>query len=285
MFSRAIALAFVAITILVARSLSAESKHFLWRVTNAAQPFYILGSVHALRGSDYPLGSEIDDAISQCRRFVFEYDSYHTDVRLWLRKMREAEHYAAGTTLREKVQPNTYSLIRKIARVRASEYDDVKPWAIACFMIRHPFYHDVHAYYGVESYVTRKAGVFSEFAGLETLDENIHVFSGMSDSESEMFLLQTFAHDSNRTVMARLVAAYKGGDTAGVAAADARREREAPYLQKRFITSRNAIWVPRIEKEIRSGKPTMIVVGARHLCGARSVIGMLQARGYRFRQL
>src|SRR5919199_3934858 len=158
-------------------------KHFLWRLVNAPQPFYILGSVHALRANDYPLGAEIDQAIRECRRFVFEYDSYHTDIRLWIRKIRAAEHYDAGTTLRQKVQPQTYAFIRKIAKVRASEYDDTKPWAIACFMIRHPFYHDVRAYYGVESYVTRRAPLFSEFGGLETLDENIRMFSSMSDAE------------------------------------------------------------------------------------------------------
>jgi uncharacterized protein YbaP (TraB family) len=36
---------------------------------------------------------------------------------------------------------------------------------------------------------------------------------------------------------------------------------------------------------MKSGKPTIIVVGARHLCGAHNVISMLQAKGYKLEQL
>lgn len=263
-----------------------SGKHFLWRVRNLPQPFYILGSVHAMRRSDYPLGREIDEAIAHCGRFVFESDNYHTDARIWRRKMREAQHYPAGVTLRDKVRPETYAHIRRVAKVRASEYDDVKPWAIAFFMVSHPYFHDISKRYGVEDYVYRRASPFAEFGGLETLDENIRVLAGMTDAESEAFLVQTFGHPGRIAwEMSKTIDAYKRGDTNALAAAYASEDREAPFITWRTIDQRNLRWIPRIEREMSSGKSTMIVVGARHLCGRNNVVALLKARGYRLEQL
>lgn len=271
---------------LAANGDSPAGKHFLWRVTDVPQPFYILGSFHALRGADYPLGREVDQAISQSKRFVFEFDNYHTDEQVWTRKLSAVEHFPAGVTLKQKVRPETYAYIQKIAKVRASEYNDIKPWAVAFFMMSHPYYYNVYGYRGVEGYVMRKAGPLAEFAGLETVDEHIHVLSDMQDIEGEVFLLQAFVYsDRDAANFRKEIAAYKAGDTQRLAAFDAQKDREAPFLTWRLIDRRNAQWIPRIEGEMKAGKPTMIVVGARHLCGAHNVIAMLQAKGHKLEQL
>jgi uncharacterized protein YbaP (TraB family) len=44
-------------------------------------------------------------------------------------------------------------------------------------------------------------------------------------------------------------------------------------------------WIPRIEAELKTGKPTAIVAGALHFSGPRSVIALLQKRGYVVEQL
>src|SRR5436305_14299038 len=64
-------------------------KHFLWRGTDAPVPFYMLGSSHALRATDYPLGHEITDAIAQSHRFLFEFDLKH-DAEKFAEKLRAA---------------------------------------------------------------------------------------------------------------------------------------------------------------------------------------------------
>jgi uncharacterized protein YbaP (TraB family) len=52
-----------------------------------------------------------------------------------------------------------------------------------------------------------------------------------------------------------------------------------------MIDRRNAKWIPRIESEINSGKPTLVVAGAMHFSGPRSVIALLQRRGHKIEQL
>jgi uncharacterized protein YbaP (TraB family) len=265
---------------------SGGGKHFLWRVTNAGAPFYLLGSFHALRGTDYPLGPEIDQAIAQSKRFLFEYDVKHTEPEVWEKKLKDAATYPRGVTLKQKVRPETYAYVQKIAKVRATAYDEVKPWAIAMFMFGHPAFYSVRSYRGVEFYVQQKAPSFADVSGLETLDEHLHVLSDMADIEGEVFLLQAMVYgDSAVKQFSDGVAAWKAGDTQRLPQIYAQQEREAPFLAWRLIDHRNAKWIPRIEQEMKSGKPTMIVVGARHLCGPHSVIAMLQARGYKLEQL
>jgi uncharacterized protein YbaP (TraB family) len=262
-----------------------DGKHFLWRVTTAAAPFYVLGSYHALRGSDYPLGREIDQAIHESKRFLFEI-SPNTPDEIWFKKLRDAAYYPRGVTLKQKLRPETYAYVKKVAKMRESEYGDIKPWAIAMFLGQHPLFHSVSGYKGVESYVMKKAGGFSQIDGLETVDEHIAVLSDMSDIEAEVMLLQTMVYaDTGMNRFSTGVAAWKRGDTQGVLQTEAVQEREAPFLTWRLIDRRNTRWVPKIEAAIKSGKPTMVVVGCRHLCGPNNVIALLQKRGYKLEQL
>ena len=264
---------------------SSGGKHFLWRVTSAQAPFYLLGSYHALRGSDYPLGAEIDRAIHDSKRFLFEFNP-NMPFEVWSKKLKDVALYPNGVTIKQKVRPETYAYIKKVAKMRESEYDSIKPWAIAMFLGQHPLFHSVSGYKGVESYVMKKAGGFSEIGGLETVDEHIAVLATMSDIEGEVMLLQTMVYaDTGMTRFSTGVAAWKRGDLQGVLNSEAVQEKEAPFLTLRMIDRRNRNWIPKIEAAMKSDKPTMVVVGCRHLCGPNNVIALLQKRGYKLEQL
>ena len=281
----ALALITIALASTHAADTSSTGKHFLWRVTNAPAPFYILGSCHALRGSDYPLGAVIDNAISESKRFIFEFDSEHAAEEGFAKKMRDAATYPRGVTLKQKVRPETYAYIKKIAKTRESTYEDIKPWAIAFFMFYHPAFYNVSSYYGVENYVLRRSGSHDVW-GLETASEHIHVLSDMADTEGEVYLLQAMVYaDSEITRFSDTVAAWKSGNSQRMYEIGALQEKQAPYLRWRLIEHRNRNWIPRIETAMKAVVPSMVVVGARHLCGPNSVISLLQARGYKIEQL
>jgi len=79
--------------------------------------------------------------------------------------------------------------------------------------------------------------------------------------------------------------AWRNGNTAALWAGDARSRKEAPWIAARLVDDRNIKWIPRIEAELKGGKPTAIVAGALHFSGRNSVIALLQARGYKVEQL
>jgi len=63
------------------------------------------------------------------------------------------------------------------------------------------------------------------------------------------------------------------------------RMKEAPTVWWRLLDRRNVKWLPTIEAAIKSGRPTLVVAGAMHFSGPRSVIALLQKRGYKIEQL
>ena len=79
--------------------------------------------------------------------------------------------------------------------------------------------------------------------------------------------------------------AWRKGDTNALWAGDATLRSKAPRIAARFVDDRNVKWIPRIETELKTGKPTAIVAGALHFSGPRSVIALLQQHGYVIEQL
>jgi uncharacterized protein YbaP (TraB family) len=79
--------------------------------------------------------------------------------------------------------------------------------------------------------------------------------------------------------------AWRRGDIDKLWVLDSRLRREAPWIAARLVELRNIMWIPRIEREMASGKPTAIVAGVMHFAGPKSVIALLQKQGYTIEQL
>src|SRR5207253_8053151 len=110
-----IALAMVGIAPLSAIAVSPAHKKFqkscVWRVTNAKAPFYLVGSIHALSKSDYPLPVPYEIALRNSKRFVFEFDPNHgADFE---RKFEAAAKYPPGTDIRSKIDPQLLAWLRQ----------------------------------------------------------------------------------------------------------------------------------------------------------------------------
>ena len=112
-----------------------------------------------------------------------------------------------------------------------------------------------------------------ETGGIETVDEHVHVFSDMHIIEEEVYLLQALIHAAEASQQFLLdVAAWKSGDTNRLYAMHVRRMKEAPTVWWRVLDQRNSKGIPRLEAAVQSGTPTLVVAGALHFSGPRSVI-------------
>jgi len=167
-----------------------------------------------------------------------------------------------------------------------AEWQHLYPWAIA-MLLDYPTLRGVSSTYGVDNHVAQMARRYSKrTGGVETVDEHVHVFSDMHMIEGEVYLLEALIHAAEASQQFRLdVAAWKSGDTNRLYAMHVRRMKEAPTIWWRLLDQRNAKWIPRIEAAIKSGTPTLVVAGALHFSGPRSVIALLQKRGYKIEQL
>jgi uncharacterized protein YbaP (TraB family) len=274
----------LAISLLSAAEATANEKHCLWRVTNSRAPFYLLGSVHALQASDYQRAAVVEDAIRQSQQIFFEIDPKKQGI--FAEKLRAAAKLPKGQEIRGKINTKTYTYLRKITVGGMREWQHLHSWAIA-MLLEYPKLQGVSYVYGVDHHIAERARKYSKTtAGLETPDEHVHVFSDMHEIEGEVYLLQALVHAGDEAKQYRRdVAAWKAGNTNQLYAMQVRRIKEAPTVWWRLLDRRNADWVPKIEAAIKSGKPTLVVAGALHFAGPRSVIALLEERGYKIEQL
>jgi hypothetical protein len=274
-------------------------KSCVWRVTNAKAPFYLVGSIHALGKSDYPLPSPYEIALRNSRRFVFEFDpNQHAEFE---RKFEAAAKYPAGQDIRSKIDPELLAWLRKNIltvkpdsrrgkREQVAGFDSelrYKPWWIAQHLAAPASYSKSSASHGLDNYFVDHAKTAGkEIGGLESVDEHVAVMGGLSDRDSEFMLRDALTQPTDGArEFSRMYKAWRRGDTGALWAGDARLRNEAPRIAARLVEDRNVKWVSRIEAELKTGKPTAIVAGALHFSGPRSVIALLQKRGYEIEQL
>ncbi len=271
----------------------------VWRVVNSEAPFYFVGSIHALSTKDYPLPGAYDLALKDSTRFVFEFDPTRADE--FEKKFEAAAKYPRGQDIRSKIDPELFAWLRqniltvkadprhdKPARVGGFESDlCYKPWWIAQHLAAPASYSKSSASHGLDNYFVDHARIAGkEIAGLESVDEHVAVMGGLSDREGEFMLRDALTQpDDGAKELSRMYKAWRKGDTNALWAGDTRLRTQAPGIAARLVDDRNVKWVPRIEAELKTGKPTAIVAGALHFSGPRSVIALLQKRGYQIEQL
>ncbi|MBV9617577.1 MAG: TraB/GumN family protein [Verrucomicrobia bacterium] len=263
-----------------------HGKQFLWRVINSPSPFYLVGSMHALREGDYPtdLGA-FNRAIDQSQKFIFERDPTANNPTVLWRKLSAKGTYPHGVTIQQRVSPSTFALLKRIARIPQGAYETQRPWAIAALNLKAQGMEQVSSKWSMDHFIYVKVRHRAQFGGLESTDEFVRTFSGMSDRESESFLLQAIEYGQRSPeLLDQTIAAWKAGSPAQLYQLYApRRNGFGGYWH--WVEKRSALWIPRIEDAIKSRQPTMVVVGALHLCGPRGLIAELQKRGYKVEQL
>ena len=260
-------------------------KHCLWRVTNASARVYLLGSIHSLRKKDYPLPAVIEQAMQESQQFYFEYDPKGDDELD--KKLTAAAVLPKGVLLKQKINPRTWNFLLAISNRKNYAWAGLRAWAVAKFVLDYPVYERTSSAYGIDNYIIKQARVRKRpMHGLESVDEHVNVYAGMSDIESEVYLLEAivFAHQSDARFR-EMIKDWRMGNTERLYQLEMPDISDAPGLNPRFLQRRNVRWIPKIEDAIKSGKPTMIVAGAMHFSGPNNVLSMLRARGYNIEQL
>jgi uncharacterized protein YbaP (TraB family) len=265
-----------------------SAQHFVWRVTNASEPFYLVGSIHNLTTQDYPLPPIYETALAKSKRVVFEFNPHQRD-RLE-RKFREIGRYPAGQDIETVESPRTIALLKKNVWRFGLRFDalrHLRPWAIALRLLSGQGPVGPSTARSMDSYLSMEASrAGKELAGLETVDEHVAFWQQMLERDGENLLLYALTQEAKvGRLFEKTRDAWKRGDLAALSATNARLHRANPGIAQKLLDRRNAQWVTRIEAEIKSGKATTIVAGAGHFSGPHSVIALLRARGYRIQRL
>jgi uncharacterized protein len=256
----------------------------VWKVSNSAgNVLYLGGSFHALRPSDYPLPPQYNRAFKACSRLAFEQDPKSGSAAF--AALMKAGEYAKGDSLKNHVDPRTYSYLRKFFEFRGvpeAKFSRYRPWLLDIMLsIPPPQYYQL----GIERFLEKQAKAGSKpISGLESTNEHNAVFAGLTDKQAEVLLLTLFIN-AGREEKVNMFDAWRRGDAELLARKTRESYDEIPFMAGRLLDARNRNWVPKIEDYLRSGQTYFVVVGAAHMGGPNGLLSLLGTRGYKIEQL
>lgn len=269
----------------------ADGLHPLWALHGKHNTVYLLGSIHVLRPSDYPLAPEMIRAYGNAAALVMEVNLQEIDTAQLQTEMLSKATVPQDRGLPEILGKERYGRAYRLAHevgVELPSFDQYAPWfaaeAISQLQLMQLGFKPQA---GVEMFFLDKARSDGKsIAGLETVRDQIALFQSMPMSEQADYLLSSLeqAHDLPKEVD-EMVRAWQRGDTAWFASQMKSDLGHDPKLYQTLLVSRNRKWVPKIEAMLNDHKNYLVIVGTGHLVGRNSVIDLLQQDGISASQL
>jgi len=266
----------------------------LWKVTGPGDSrVYLLGSFHLLRADDYPLAADVDQAFAASKRVVFELSPQDMQSPDLTRKMLQAAMRTDGSELKRDLDDATWTKLQAYARdnnLPLAQLQGMKPWFVGLTITLSQFAKmGLDPALGLDRhFMTRAADAGKPTSGLEDIDTQVAVLSGMSAQEQQQMVAEALDQASEADAMGRkLHDAWRRGDDKLLWTSMAAEMRgEYPQLYKRINTDRNNAWVPKLEQQLKAGQGgTLVVVGSLHLLGDDGVVEKLRAKGYQVERI
>lgn len=268
----------------------AAAAGIVFRVEGGKSPLYLCGSIHVMLPSDYPLPQAYESAYKNSPNIVFEIppaDAAPENLAVLLQKYGTLE----SGTLKESVHSQLYkSFIEWVTKRKqsATTYASMQPWMVSLIVAMMAYEESgMKPEHGIDQhFITRSKKDDKSTNGLEGAEEQFKMLSGFDAKTQEDMLRQALAEsEKSKEFIAKLLAAWRAGDTDQIGAVMEESFAKVPKVGDILLRDRNRAWVPKIEALLESSTPTMIIVGAGHLCGKDSVVSLLTKKGFKLTQL
>ena len=266
------------------------SKSCLWVVENIANKVFLMGSLHVLKSSAYPLAAEIDQAYASSQRLVFETDIGAMMDPPILAKMMEIGVYPEGQDLFQNISADTRKILEKKLNdigLPPANISRFKPWFLAVTLTTLELQRlGFNPQYGIDLHFYTKAKADQkELAFLESVEYQLNLLGKMNAQDQRSFLSQTLKDlDISAQLADDMMAAWQNGDTDKLYQLLFKSFEDHPGIEERLLTRRNKDWLQQIEKMMQEPKNTMVIVGAGHLIGPEGLVELLKQKGHEVKQ-
>ena len=268
----------------------------LWKVSDADNDVYLLGSFHMLKPTDYPLSKDVDRAFDDAEAVVFELSLEEMASPALGVAMGQAALRADGTTLDSELSAPAAAKLQAWNTANAASLQKMgmppqafqmfEPWFVALMIsIVEMNKLGLDPELGLDMHLGDRARAAAKrTGGLEQGAEQIAVFDGMGKAEQLQFLEESLKEaDEAPAEIEKLHDDWRRGDERALwdgMAADMRSEY--PALYRRINVDRNDAWLPKLQRMLdgETRDDTLVVVGALHLLGEDGVVEKLRAKGY-----
>ncbi len=280
-------------TVLVANTY-ATTKSFIWEIkAKNKKSSYLVGSIHMLDKSVYPLNDVFENAFKGADCLVVEANvADEKKMELGLLAMKLGI-YKDKKTLKSSISPETYKLTNekmKSLGLDITSLNKFKPWMVAMTiasteMMQMGFNPNL----GIDKHFLNMAKT-KEILELEGIKFQINLFNNFSNEEQELFLFYTVTDESNTELeFKKIVKAWLAGDDKELNELVESNIKKYPKLKGMYyklVDERNVNMAKTIDDFIKTTPKTyFVVVGAAHLVGENGLINLLKQKGYTLKQL
>lgn len=279
-----------------AREASEPPVPLLWKVSDADNSLYLLGSFHLLLPGDYPLSRDVDMAFADAEKLVFEMAPDELASPQLGLQMAQAAMRTDGTTLDEELGPELAAKLAEWGKANAAQLaatgmtvevlQRFEPWFVGMMVtITQMMGIGFDPALGLDAHMGALAHQAQKPAtGLETGAQQIAFLDGMEPAEQLQMLAQALEQaEAGPEETLALHAAWRAGDVDAILDGTvAELRRDFPELYRAINVERNDAWLPKLEARLREDgeDDTLVVVGAMHLLGEDGVVEKLRAKGY-----
>jgi len=266
------------------------SRSTLWLVKGSHNSVYLMGSIHVLPATAYPLHPALQQAFNNSQRVVFEVDLNTVSQEAVLREFEEIGVYPPGDNLEHHVSPGTIKLVKEVLARLGISYKKARRFKPALLgeliTSRYTELSGFREDLGVDRYFYSQAKTTRKpVLGLETVRDQARVLSS-DDASGEAHLVESIASlPTAKAILDELVVAWKDGRINTLDRLLNQDEWNDPKSFESMFLQRNQRWLPQIERFLQSDGNYLVIVGSGHLVGDHGLIRSLQGRGYQVKQL
>ena len=255
----------------------------LWVVKDRDTTVYLFGTIHVLKPGLSWFDEAVRTAFDRSDQVMLELVMPDPAA---MQGLVVAKGLApTGPTLTERLPAKERPVFAKAVAdlgMPAGSLDRFKPWLAATQLSIQPLQKiGYEAANGPEEVITAAAKAAGKpVGGLETAEQQIGYFAGLSDEAQVQFLVSTL--DELPTVgatMSKMVDAWAHGQPDRLAAEMNDSLKDSPEVARVLLTERNARWADWVKARLATPGTVFVAVGAGHLAGPQSVQAMLAKRG------
>jgi uncharacterized protein YbaP (TraB family) len=282
--------ALVAIAVLVTAA-TAQAKTFAWKATGKGGTIYLMGSIHVMSESFYPLNPALESAFKDSDLLVEEVDLAEMLDPMAQMKILTRGMLPSNQSLDKVLTPATLALVQKATGDLGTAGGPLmrfKPWMLAITLQGMELMKaGFDPALGLDQHFFDKARESGKTVqGLETVDYQISRFDTMTLEQQDRMLAETLKELATETAtVGKLGNAWKTGDVPAIEQIALADLKSDPAMYQRLLVERNKNWMPRIEALFARPGRALVVVGAAHLVGPDGLLALRKARGYTVEQI
>ncbi|TPV60689.1 TraB/GumN family protein [Aestuariibacter sp. GS-14] len=263
----------------------------VWKVTNGDNTVYIGGTLHLLSPDDFPLPDAYAQAYNAATKLVFETDIAGLNSPAFQQDTLKHLTYQDGTRLNDVLSNDTYKALADHLSSRHLSIDNFAHYTPALISVTLSVVElrnlgltsqGVDEFYYFQAMMDNK-----QLDWFESPQQQLAFIKSLGDGDDDQIIRYALEDVLQiKDSIGELKDYWRSGNMAGMEQSSMQEfEASFPKVFNTLLTQRNQNWLPMLTGMLSTPETEFVLVGTMHLAGAKSVLSLLEKRGYSVQQL